>query len=66
MTQTNLQTNLIFTSWLDVVAENDSLKKYDKISKETLNALTVPGTNGLDMIKRLSGLVVLSRASGRR
>jgi len=47
------QPNLIFTSWLDVVAENDSLKKYDGITKETLNALTVPGTNSLEMIKRL-------------
>mmetsp|Transcript_5189 Transcript_5189/g.7576 ORF Transcript_5189/g.7576 Transcript_5189/m.7576 type:complete len:251 (+) Transcript_5189:55-807(+) len=36
------------------------------MSNETLKALTVPGTNGLDLIKRLGGLVVLSRASGRR
>eukprot|EP00957_Ditylum_brightwellii_P085958 6539848-Ditylum_brightwellii.AAC.1 len=60
------QSNLIFTSWLDVVAENDSLKKYDGVTKETLNALTLPGTNGLELIKKSRGIVVLSRASGRR
>eukprot|EP00957_Ditylum_brightwellii_P131713 10045648-Ditylum_brightwellii.AAC.1 len=58
--------NLIFTSWLDVVTENQSLKKYNGAMKETLSDLTSPGTNGLEMIKKMRGLVALSRASGRK
>mmetsp|Transcript_23629 Transcript_23629/g.34833 ORF Transcript_23629/g.34833 Transcript_23629/m.34833 type:complete len:154 (-) Transcript_23629:239-700(-) len=58
--------NLIFSLWLDVVAENQSLKKYNGATEETLSALTSPGTNRLEMIKKLRGQVVLSRASGRR
>eukprot|EP00957_Ditylum_brightwellii_P161146 12270107-Ditylum_brightwellii.AAC.1 len=33
---------------------------------ETLSALTSPGVQGIETLKKLRGLVILSRASGRR
>eukprot|EP00957_Ditylum_brightwellii_P116669 8899542-Ditylum_brightwellii.AAC.1 len=60
-----VSTNFIFTLWLDIVLENQSLLKYTGVTKETLSTLTTPGVHGIDTLRRLKGIVVLLRVSGR-